>query len=179
MRVIWRGLHPDLTSLEYLTLEPWSRATGTVIETGDAAGYAVRYEVDISPEGFPTHATFDLSDGRRFCLERTGAGVWWQDQQEKPEFAGCTDLDISATPLTNTLPLRRLGLDVGQTAEIEVVWVGLPEVVLRRTAQRYTRLSPSLYRYENLSSGYSNEVTLDADGLVSLYPDAFDRLELH
>ena len=136
MRVIWRGLHPDLTSLEYLTLEPWSRATGTVIETGDATGYAVRYEVDISPEGFPTRATFDLSDGRRFGLERTATGVWRQDQQEKPEF------------------------------------------VLRRTAQRSTRLSPFVYRYENLSSGYSNEVTLDADGLVRSYPHAFDRVAL-
>lgn len=149
-----------------------------MIEAGDASGYAVRYEVAISPDGLPSCATFDLSDGRRFRLERMATGVWTLGQQELTEFTGCTDIDISATPFTNTLPLRRLGLKVGQAADIEVVWVGLPEFILRRTAQRYTRLSPFVYRYENLNSGYSNEVTLDADGLVRSYPHAFDRVEL-
>lgn len=179
MHVIWRGLHPERTSLEHLELDPWTRARGTVTETGDSTGYAAHYDLTLDPAGFPQAVDLSFSDGRRLGLRRSVDGEWTRESGEPlPEFTGCTDLDLSATPLTNTLPLRRLGLAVGEGAVIEAVWVGLPEFTLRRVRQRYIRLGERTYRYENLESGYRNEVTVDEHGLVVLYPGAFERVEL-
>ena len=36
------------------------------------------------------------------------------------------DVDISATPFTNTLPIRRLGLQPGEFAELDVAFVDAP-----------------------------------------------------
>lgn len=39
----------------------------------------------------------------------------------RDELAGCLDVDLRATPYSNTMPVRRLGLDVGASATIHVV----------------------------------------------------------
>lgn len=177
MHLLWRGLNPCSTRLEHLALDPWTRARGTVIDVGGSSGFAVQYDVAMDESGFPTCVRVCLSDGSQLKLSRTSAGEWLQGSQPLPGLSGCTDIDITATPFTNTLPLRRLGLQIGEHAAIEVVWLGLPGLTLQRVRQRYTRLSEQQYRYENLQTGYCNEVTVDGDGLVQFYPGAFERIE--
>ena len=46
-----------------------------------------------------------LADGEDGWTTRGGAAM--------PELEGCVDVDISATPVTNILPIRRLGLAPG------------------------------------------------------------------
>lgn len=39
---------------------------------------------------------------------------WWHDDQRAGDLDGCVDVDVAATPLTNTFPIRRLAsLDIG------------------------------------------------------------------
>lgn len=98
-----------------------------------------------------------------------------------PELDGCVDVDIRVTPATNTLPIRRLMLDVGESREITVAYVPLPDgkcdLRPRRVTQRYTRLEGlGRYRYEGLDSGFTAEIEVDAAGLVLDYPGVFQRL---
>ena len=88
----------------------------------------------------------------------------------------CTDIDIAVTPFTNTLPIRRLNLEVGEAAEIDVVYVTVPDLTLSPAPQRYTRLDDRIYRFESLDSGYTADITVDDHGLVTDYPGLFRRV---
>src|SRR5450432_3009411 len=56
----------------------------------------------------------------------------WLDQHDEPlpELAGCLDVDISATPFTNTLPIKRLQWQVGQVETFSMVYVHIPDLAL-------------------------------------------------
>ncbi|MEZ5648695.1 MAG: putative glycolipid-binding domain-containing protein, partial [Alphaproteobacteria bacterium] len=103
----------------------------------------------------------------------------WKDQNGilVSELDGCIDIDISATPFTNTLPIRRLNLKQGEAADLSVVYIAVPELAPRKVRQRYTCLEPGkIYRYEGLDSGFAAEITVDDDGLVIDYPGIFRRM---
>src|SRR4029450_5847699 len=71
----------------------------------------------------------------------------WAGTERPPRYRDCVDVDLSFTPATNTLPIRRLGLDIGEEAEIHVAWLVWPELSVERVLQRYTRLAGGRYRY--------------------------------
>lgn len=113
-----------------------------------------------------------ISDGKGDWTTLAGEAV--------PELVGCVDVDISATPFTNTLPIRRLGLAPGESADTKVVYVGVDEMRAWAEPQRYTCLERSadggLYRFEALDGGFEAKLPVDADGLVLDYPDLFRRV---
>ncbi|BDP42129.1 transcriptional regulator [Deinococcus aetherius] len=176
MDVLWRGVDSRGESLEHLRLGA-SRARGTVIGRAGAGVFTLGYVVEIDPDGHPRLTTLRVVDGPTLQLRRSWDGGWSDDHgRPLPELTGCTDVDIQATPFTNTLPLRRLNLPVGAGAVVLAAWVGVPELGVRAVPQRYTRLAEHTYRYENLESGYAVEITVDAQGLVTRYPGAFERV---
>jgi hypothetical protein len=94
-----------------------------------------------------------------------------------PVLDGCLDIDIWPTPFTNTFPIRRAPLAVGERREFRMAWVSAPELTLRPMRQGYTRLADRLYRYESLEgSGFRAELTVDEDGLVRDYQGVFRRV---
>jgi hypothetical protein len=94
-----------------------------------------------------------------------------------PELDGAIDVDVSATPFTNTLPIRRLDLAEGQSADIRAAYVSLPELTVKIDPQRYTCLERGRrYRYESLDSEFVREIVIDAEGLVVTYPGLFKRV---
>jgi hypothetical protein len=81
------------------------------------------------------------------------------------------DVDLAYSPLTNTLPIRRLGLlqaAPGTTHTIEAAWVLLPSLEVVVATQTYTRLDGSAIRYS--SGTFTAEVAVDAAGYVEHYP---------
>jgi uncharacterized protein len=109
-----------------------------------------------------------------------GEGRWKRrDGEPVPELDGCIDVDISATPFTNTLPIRRLGLEPGESEELAVTYIRVPELLVGAERQRYgcldARGSGGLYRFEALPGGFTAELPVDAEGLVLDYPGLFRR----
>ena len=94
---------------------------------------------------------------------------------ERADLAGCTDVDLEASPSTNTLPIRRLGLAVGESREVRAAWVRFPQLTVQPLRQRYTRIGENRYRYESLESGFSAEIDVDDAGLVVTYPGLWMR----
>ena len=84
-----------------------------------------------------------------------------------PEYRDCVDVDLSFTPATNTLPIRRLDLDVGKEAEVHVAWLVWPELSVQRVDQRYARIANDRYRYTQ--DDFEAELTIDEQGLVLEY----------
>lgn len=113
-----------------------------------------------------------------FHLFSDGAGNWRDDKgQPLDALQGCIDVDIMVTPLTNTLPIRRLQLAPGESREISVVYIAAPDLSIRPFRQRYTRLEDGQhYRYESLESGFTAVLLVDDDGFVIDYPGIWRRV---
>ena len=87
------------------------------------------------------------------------------------------DVDITATPLTNTLPIRRLALVVGASATIRAAYVAIPSLALSFAPQRYTRLDERRWRFESLDADFRRDIVVDGDGFVVDYPGLFGRAD--
>jgi uncharacterized protein len=96
---------------------------------------------------------------------------WWLNDEEIPVVRGCLDLDLNFSPSTNLLPVRRLGLAVGQEATVKAAWLRFPSFKLEPLEQLYRRLSPATYRYESAGGTFVTELTVNAAGFVTDYPD--------
>jgi uncharacterized protein len=88
-------------------------------------------------------------------------------------------VDISQTPFTNTLPIRRLGLAPGESADISVAYLDGTELEPWPEPQGYTCLEKNarggLYRFLSLDGGFPVDLPVDTDGLVLDYPGLFRR----
>jgi hypothetical protein len=84
------------------------------------------------------------------------------------------EVDIAVTPFTNTLPIRRMRLDIGAGESITVAYLHPPAFEPVEKHQRYTRLGERTYRYE--SSGFEATLTVDEHDLVVDYPDLWRRI---
>ena len=99
----------------------------------------------------------------RFALGADGEGNWTRDGAPVPELAGALDVDLGFTPATNTLPIRRLSLAVGESAPVRSAWLRFPELRLETLEQTYTRESEQSFRYRALVDGEPFVARLDTD----------------
>nr|PZN36497.1 MAG: hypothetical protein DIU70_14485 [Bacillota bacterium] len=157
-------------------------ADGWVIGWTDRGPYRLHYRVRCDL-GWAVREVWIALDGEpRLHLAADGPGNWREFAGDpREDLAGCIDVDISATPFTNSLPIRRLNLAEGESQELQVVYIEVPECTLRPVPQRYTclRRTPEggVYRYEALLSGFAAELQVDPDGFVLDYPGAFRRVD--
>jgi hypothetical protein len=115
---------------------------------------------------------------RSLALDTDGAGHWRDGAgRDRPDLEGCLDIDIWPTPFTNTFPIRRAPLAVGERREFVMAWVSAPALTVRPMRQGYTRLGERLYLYENLGgSAFRAELPVDEDGVVVDYEGVFRRI---
>ncbi len=110
-------------------------------------------------------------------LRADGEGAWFDSEGDPlSELDGCIDVDISITPYTNTLPIRRLNLQPGQVEEIDVTYINVETLRVERWKQRYTGVEPGVVRYESLNSDFRRDLEVDEDGLVRNYPGLWTRV---
>jgi hypothetical protein len=100
------------------------------------------------------------------------SGRWWMNERECPGVAGCVDVDLNFSPSTNLLPIRRLRLDVGQSADVSAAWLRFPSFALERFDQTYRRLGAATYRYES-AGGFAADLDVDGAGFVTRYGDVW------
>ena len=116
--------------------------------------------------------------GAHLLLRADGEGRWsGPDGAPLPALDGCIDVDLTCTPFTNTLPIRRLGEALRERREIRVAYVTLPGAGVMPSRQAYTLLGEGRYRFESLSDPFQADIETDADGLVMHYPGLFRRLD--
>jgi hypothetical protein len=136
----------------------WGMHYGLVVDEA----WATR---SLEASGFSENGQWSLS------LAGDGAGSWEMDGAPAPQFDGCLDVDMVSTVLTNTLAIRRLGLDVEGAGDLDAVWIDTPagrEVV--RMPQRYERFGIRGYRFSVVDGKFTAELEIDEFGLVARYP---------
>lgn len=183
-RIGWRGL--DSPTVEVCTVTQGTagvRACGEVVGGDRRIAYDLRAEADWS-----FRSVVLRSEDGVVAVERGPAG-WRVDGIPRADLQAAVEVDISATPLTNTLPIRRLRLAIGETREIVTAYINaaaLDAAVLAADSsspavfadpQRYTRTGPRRFLYESLDSDFRRELLVDGDGLVLEYPGLFTRVE--
>jgi uncharacterized protein len=192
---LWRRL--DVPGLEHVRLRMGAdgpHLAGTVLLADARAPLRLDYDVACSPDWATRRVTMTLVHGRavrRAELVTDALHHWWMDGAELPAVAGCADVDLSLTPSTNTLPLRRLGLldlELGESRDVRAAWVRFPELRVEALPQRYTRVGERQFRYESWSgrpAGPANassanafvaELEVDAIGLVVSYSSLWERV---
>jgi hypothetical protein len=171
----------DGQGLEHLVLQVRGdglTAESTVIGETDGERFAVQYTV-VCDRDWRT-ALFEVNvagSGRSVLLTGDGAGNWHDGASELPALNGAIDVDITCTPFTNTLPIRRLGLKAGQSADIVTAYVDVPSLTVTADPQRYICLEPMRrYRFESQDGDFVREIEVDEHGLVVFYPGLFKRV---
>ena len=100
---------------------------------------------------------------------------WFVNGKYIEKLNGCIDIDISLTPLTNTLPINRLKLAEKTNKQIQVLYLDILGQQINPVHQKYTRLSRNEYKYENVPNNFESIITVDELGLVMKYPELFER----
>lgn len=101
---------------------------------------------------------------------------WLLDGQECAQTAGCIDLDLNFSPLTNLLPVRRLNLNIGEKAEVRAAWLKFPGFEIEPLEQSYCRIDATTYRYESAGGRFVADLKVNEAGFVAHYPN-FWRIE--
>jgi hypothetical protein len=145
---------------------------------GDQQGFAFGafYEIQLDRDWTFRSLVLRRHDGRALRLTSNGAGDWKIDGQRAPALEGCADIDISGTPLTNTLPIRRARFVAGAPQRFDMAWVPLDTLEPVRDGQIYTQLDDTHFRYEAADRGFTQVLTVDPDGFVLDYPTLFRRV---
>ena len=170
----WDG--PGIEHLELRERAGVVLADSVVICSGQTP-FAVRYRIECDANWRTRSVTVDMiGSGRTLVLASDGDGRWTRDGLPVPELDGVLDPDLTVTPFTNTLPIRRLRLSTGQSAEITTAFIEFPALTVVSNPQRYTCLEEGRrYLYESRASGFKRELGIDRDGLVVAYPDFWQR----
>lgn len=177
---LWRWLRG--TGLERCSLiresEGW-RLQGTILTLSDGLPAEVRYHIHCDSAWHTRNASLTLSvEGTQSELEMVvQEGRWYANGSEVLAIRGCIDIDLSWSPSTNTLPIRRLNLPVrGSSGSLSAAWVRFPELRIEPLEQQYERLSDRRYRYTSRKGSFIAEIEVDDQGLVVDYQDAWRRI---
>ncbi len=174
--------------IEYLHLKAeGGQIVADAVIIGLAEGTPFRLRYTITCDDRWRMRTADViwlgADRPEIHLCTDGAGAWTTAAGEaRPDLAGCLEVDISATPFTNTLPIRRLALQPGESRDVPAAYIDVADATVSRAPQRYTRLEAetagdgATYRYEGLLWDFRATLPVDGDGLVTDYPGLFRRV---
>ena len=175
-RVAWAWTdRPGLETLRLVRRATGTTADGSVLVFLDGAPVSVRYTVEHDAAWHFRRARIetDRAGSARVIEIHHEDGTWSVDGTARADLEGCEDLDVAITPYTNTPALAAHPLAPGATRRLRVAWVQVPGFDVQSVEQEYTRLDSAggveRYRYRNLHSAFTGELTRGADGLVLEY----------
>jgi uncharacterized protein len=138
---------------------------------------SITYTIDINEQWRTRRVEIEqqtLSVTSTLVLISDGRGHWQVEGQDMPSLTGCLDIDLSVTPATNTLPIRRLPLQDGETAAVSAAWIRFPGLDIERLDQHYSRIDSEHYLYQ--TGDFTAEISVDDLGLVQEYADLWARI---
>jgi hypothetical protein len=149
--------------------------TTAAIEGGEA--WVVSYLIQLDTAWATRSARITartVTGSRETLLETDGAGHWLVDGSNAPHLDGCMDVDLESSAMTNALPVHRMNLPVGETADAPAAYVRALDLSVERLEQVYRRVSDQdarqRYDYAAPVFGFSSHLRYDDSGLVTDYP---------
>jgi hypothetical protein len=188
--VLWKSL--DEVRLEHSRFsvdDEGPYILGSVLAVDRKEPVTIDYIIECDPDWVTGEVTIEVlrtNPNRESFLSivNDGEGDWSQlvtsfdglGSRKLPKLKGCLDVDLAFSPVTNTLPIRRLGLDIGEGADVNAAWIQFPSLEVTVLPQRYTRIADRTYRYESFLSGFTALLEVDDLGLVKTYEGLWERV---
>jgi uncharacterized protein len=168
-RILWQRL--DIPGLEWCEIRRGPDGTqvdGVALVATAEMPYRIEYAIEVDSAGRTRRAVIRPIRIAKGPLELRSdeEGHWLQNGAAVPRLDGCLDVDLGFSPMTNSLPIWRLGLAPGETREIRAAWVRFPEFTVEALHQTYERAA-AMYVYR--SDGFEAQLRMDADGIVEEY----------
>lgn len=193
--VLWRELEEQGPGTHWCELaqdrSKWQIA-GVVLTAEEGTPIQARYRIGLDARWATREVEITVRDGNgneRRLQVTVDAEQRWQIEREPVaeigvvsedtdalQVEGLYDIDLSLSPATNTLPIRRLAPAIGETVDVTAVWIGFPELVVELLPQHYTRLDERRYRYESNDGAFVREIVVDDLGLVVSYEGLWQRI---
>jgi uncharacterized protein len=175
---LWRRLdRPGHEAARLVHHPPFWQLGGTAVFLLDRA-CRLEYQIVCDAAWRTLHARvtgWHGADPIKVEIYTDAARRWMINGQAAPSVAGCIDLDLSFSPATNAIPIRRLTLNGGERAEVRSAWLKFPGLALEPLVQTYLCTSDSLYHYESSGGEFVTDIEVDAAGLPVRYPPLWER----
>jgi hypothetical protein len=154
------------------------RLHGTTTAVEDGAPWTVDYVIEVDGRWRTRSARVsNLLDGGPgvVVFRQVREGRWTVDGRPAPDLDGCLDVDLESSAMTNALPVHRLDLPAGGTAEVPAVYVRAADLSVGRLEQTYTRGGRAAYDYAAPAFDFTARLVYDDAGFVLEYPGLATR----
>lgn len=177
-KAVWNN--EEQYGCEYLTLTKESDHVvieSTVIYVAEEPT-RVHYQVDLDTNWKTRKVKLRVDNQFDLELHTDGKGNWYnRDGESLESLKGCIDIDISATPFSNSMPINRIEWTCNQKESFHMVYIAVPSLEYKKVPQSYQFLREEdglryfLYRCYD----YETTISVDSNGLVVDYPGVFTR----
>lgn len=180
--ILWAG--NSINSMERCMINHESNnilVTSSIIGSDQNETFIVNYELVLDLDWLTKSLTVSYESNTktyRYDLIQPKPGEWVVNGEKNINLDNHIDVDISLTPFTNTLPIKRLKLLSNQQEIIKVVYLNLLDGSIKGTNQKYSKLDENEYRFETVPNDFESIITVDTHGFVVEYPKLFKRLVL-
>ena len=167
----WDGEHAEEFTLTWEN-EAWTAS-------GHVGRENVQYVMRLSPTWHVRQfLLFRDLDEPDLWLATDGHNRWGEvNGAHRPELDGCVDVELACSPFPVTLPIRRLPLEVGDSAEMPVATIDVETLAVDVATRRYERVGERRWRVTDGSGGDSTEFDVDEHGIAIDQPGRFRRLD--
>ena len=153
-------------------------AASTVIGGKSSQPFGIFYSIICAADWAVRSFKIENTKGHALTMNADGEGNWYnEDGTNAPQFAGAIDIDLSGTPFTCTLPIRRMKQHkAGESERFKMLRISLDDLSVKIDKQQYTCLIPyKKYRRESRALRHEDEFFVDDNAIVHDYPKRYIR----
>jgi hypothetical protein len=178
--ILWKGI--EFESLENCLInstEAGTEISSTIIGQYEGKVYLVDYQIKTNAAWETVFVSIESRINFRtqyWQFEGDCQGNWRKNGKVAAHLGECIDIDIPLTPFTNTLPINRLKLAIGESRLIKVIYLDLLSDEFKPVQQKYTRLKEDVYHYENVPNDFEADIIVDKQGFLVDYPRLFLKI---
>lgn len=180
--VLWQSLQrPGLERFELVQTQNGWMLRGTILIAAETGPAEAIYQIacDSSWQTQEADISIRQASGEHRLHIATQNGTWYENGNENKTVSGAIDIDLGWTPSTNTLPIRRLNLAVGESSgSVTAAWVSFPDLRLQPLPQEYKRLTKDRYLYTSNEAAFRAEILVNDNGLVLDYQNLWRRVDI-
>jgi hypothetical protein len=177
---MWRTVGKEgLERGELLQAEQHWIMSGTILRLADTGPAEVKYEIitDVRWSTRTTNVSYRDDRGNKELQITRGDDGWYANGKRLQLSGDCIDVDLAWSPSTNTLPIRRLNLDIGaDSGPLTAAWIRLPELAVEPLQQTYERTGPRAFRYGSRDGSFKANLTVDDNNLIVDYEGVWKRI---